>query len=89
MPSAATTLRSDRSLTCGWLCQAIGNEMEMTQINLSGILPSATIMVVSVTGSTTNGEPLPEDDLALTIEACDEILKLDGAYHPVPPSSLR
>ena len=30
----------------------------MTQVNLDGILPSATIMVVSVTGSTTNGLPL-------------------------------
>ena len=30
----------------------------MTQVNLDGVLPSATIMVVSVTGSTTNGQPL-------------------------------
>ena len=30
----------------------------MTLVNLDGVLPSATIMVVSVTGSTTNGQPL-------------------------------
>jgi len=53
--------------------------MEMANINLGGILPSATIMVVSVTGSTTNGEPLDEEELALTLEACDELLKLDEA----------
>ena len=60
--------------------QAIGNEMEMANINLSGILPSATIMVVSVTGSTTNGQPLEEEELALCLEACDELLKLDGDF---------
>jgi len=58
--------------------QSIGNEMEMANINLGGILPSATIMVVSVTGSTTNGQPLEEEELELCLEACDELLKLDG-----------
>ena len=53
--------------------------MEMVNINLQGILPSATIMVVSVTGSTTNGQPLPDDELEVTLEACDEMMKLDGA----------
>lgn len=30
--------------------KAIGNEEDITEINLDGMLPSATIMVVSVTG---------------------------------------
>ena len=64
-------------MTSVW--QSIGNEMEMVNINLQGILPSATIMVVSVTGSTTNGQPLPDDELEVTLEACDEMMKLDGA----------
>lgn len=34
----------------------IGNEMDLTLVDLEGLLPSATIMVVSVTASTTTGE---------------------------------
>ena len=34
----------------------IGNEMDMTLVNLEEVLLPATIMVVSVTGSTTNGK---------------------------------
>lgn len=52
---------------------------DMTQVNLDGVLPSATIMVVSVTGSTTNGQPLPEGELQKVSEACDRALELDGA----------
>jgi len=59
--------------------QAMRNEMEMANINLGGILPSATIMVVSVTGSTTNGTALEEEDMETTLEACDEMLKLEAA----------
>eukprot|EP00959_Pyramimonas_sp_CCMP1952_P404623 8480081-Pyramimonas_sp.AAC.1 len=49
--------------------KAIGNEMDMTVVNLDGLLPSATIMVVSVTGSTTNGKPLDEENLGKALEA--------------------
>jgi len=59
--------------------KAIGNEMDMTNVELDGVLPSATIMVVSVTGSTTNGEPLSEKDLQKTLAACDRALELDAA----------
>ncbi len=59
--------------------KAIGNEMDTTLVDLDGILPSATIMVVSVTGSTTNGQPLPEDVLASTLEGCERALQLDDA----------
>jgi U4/U6 small nuclear ribonucleoprotein PRP31 len=56
--------------------KVIGNEMDMTMVNLEEVLPSATIMVVSVTGSTTNGKPLPEDELRKTVEGCDEMLRV-------------
>lgn len=59
--------------------KAIGNEMDMTAVNLDGVLPSATIMVVSVTGSTTNGQPLPEETLTKALEAADRGLALDDA----------
>lgn len=55
----------------------IGNEMDLTLVDLEGLLPSATIMVVSVTASTTNGKPLPEETLQKTLEACDRALDLD------------
>ena len=35
----------------------------MTQVDLESALPQTTVMVVSVTGSTTSGRPLPETDL--------------------------
>mmetsp|Transcript_9641 Transcript_9641/g.18075 ORF Transcript_9641/g.18075 Transcript_9641/m.18075 type:complete len:490 (-) Transcript_9641:177-1646(-) len=57
--------------------KTIGNEMDMTVVNLDGLLPSATIMVVSVTGSTTNGKELDEENLAKVLEACDQALELD------------
>jgi U4/U6 small nuclear ribonucleoprotein PRP31 len=57
--------------------KAIGNEMDMTLVDLDGVLPSATIMVVSVTGSTTNGTPLSEEVLGRALEACERALQLD------------
>jgi len=61
----------------------IGNEMDLTLVDLEGLLPSAIIMVVSVTASTTTGKPLPEDLLKKTIEACDRALDLDSARNKV------
>ncbi|CAA6670634.1 unnamed protein product [Spirodela intermedia] len=55
----------------------IGNEVDLTLVDLEGLLPSAIIMVVSVTASTTSGKPLPEENLKKTIEACDRALTLD------------
>lgn len=57
----------------------IGNEMDLTLVDLEGLLPSAIIMVVSVTASTTSGKPLPEDVLQKTVEACDRAIELDSA----------
>eukprot|EP00958_Prasinococcus_capsulatus_P029634 scaffold7576_cov417-Prasinococcus_capsulatus_cf.AAC.11 len=57
--------------------RAIGNEMDMTLVDLSGLLPSATIMVVTVTGSTTNGKELSDNELQKVLEACDMALELD------------
>uniref|UniRef100_A0A0E0AJY1 Nop domain-containing protein n=2 Tax=Oryza glumipatula TaxID=40148 RepID=A0A0E0AJY1_9ORYZ len=63
--------------------QKIGNEMDLTLVDLEGLLPSAIIMVVSVTASTTNGKPLSEENLAKTIEACERALTLDAAKKKV------
>ncbi|KAK1370373.1 hypothetical protein POM88_036465 [Heracleum sosnowskyi] len=57
----------------------IGNEVDLTLVDLQGLLPSAIIMVVSVTASTTSGKPLLAEDLHETVEACDRALTLDSA----------
>lgn len=54
------------------------NEMDMTQIDLGEVLPPTQVMVVSVTGSTTTGKPLSEEQLKAALEACDEMLALDS-----------
>lgn len=55
----------------------IGNEMDMTLVNLSDILSNSQVMIVSVSASTTPGSPLSETDLNECFRGCDEILKLD------------
>ena len=56
----------------------IGNEMDLTAVPLEGILPSATVMVVSVTASTTSGAQLPEAELAKVLAASDMMLRIDA-----------
>ncbi len=59
------------------LCvQRIGNEMDMTKIELSDILPTHLLMIVSVTGSTSGGSPLAPDALSEALRGCDEGLSL-------------
>ena len=55
----------------------IGNEMDVTVIDLDDLLSSSTVMIVSVTGSTTSGKPLSEEDLTQCLKGCDEVLALD------------
>ena len=57
--------------------QKIANEMDIMRVDLESVLPSAAIMVVTVTGSTTDGKELSDTDLELTLEACERLLKLD------------
>mmetsp|Transcript_6589 Transcript_6589/g.19004 ORF Transcript_6589/g.19004 Transcript_6589/m.19004 type:complete len:499 (-) Transcript_6589:370-1866(-) len=57
---------------------AIGNQGDITDVDLDGVLPSATIMVVSVTASTTAGLPLPHTHLHKVLAGCAMTLQLDG-----------
>ncbi|KAG5514214.1 hypothetical protein RHGRI_035572 [Rhododendron griersonianum] len=61
----------------------IGNEMDLTLVDLEGLLTSVIIMVVSVTVSTTIGKPLLEEGLQKTIDACDRALALDSSKKKV------
>ena len=53
-----------------------GTETDLTQVDLTGILPSASIMVVTVTASTTAGQPLPELLQREVSDQCEQILGL-------------
>ena len=55
----------------------IRNEMDMTLVELNDLLPVASVMVISVTGSTTSGKELIEKDLNNVIKACNEVLLLN------------
>lgn len=57
--------------------QRIGNEMDLTLVNLNDILSNSLVMIVSVSASTTPGRPLNEIELNECIRCCNEILKLD------------
>lgn len=56
--------------------KAIGDMEDITKADLDDILPSATCMVVTVTGSTTVGRVLKKEDLVRVIAACDCLLEL-------------
>jgi len=51
----------------------LGNDLEKYKNNevLQQVISNATIMIVSVTASTTQGQPLTEDELELIFEACE------------------
>ncbi|KAI9197432.1 uncharacterized protein BJ171DRAFT_519520 [Polychytrium aggregatum] len=59
--------------------QAIGNEMDLTKIDLKALLPSATVMIVTVTATTTNGRPLSDTELKAVMDGCEMLQQLDGA----------
>ncbi|KAI7868164.1 hypothetical protein BDF14DRAFT_608002 [Spinellus fusiger] len=59
--------------------RAIGNAMDISKVDLRPILPSATIMVITVTHTTTGGHPMSEEAWQVTEEACAMALGLDAA----------
>lgn len=55
----------------------IGNETDMTKLDLKSHLPAASVMVITVTSTTTKGKLLSEMDLNLVIQACDLVIEMD------------
>lgn len=55
----------------------IGNEMDLTLVNLNEVLTPSLVMIVSVSGSTTSGQRLSEIELNECYRGCNEVLKLD------------
>lgn len=64
----------------------IGNSDDIVKVDLHDILPSATVMVVVVTGTTTEGRQLTENEWKACEEACDLALELERTKHTVSPS---
>ncbi|KAJ3302151.1 U4/U6 small nuclear ribonucleoprotein Prp31 [Kappamyces sp. JEL0829] len=56
----------------------IGNETDLTKIDLKSFLPSATVMVIIVTSTTTDGRLLRQEELDEMGEACDVIFEMDA-----------
>ncbi|KAI9484977.1 hypothetical protein BDB00DRAFT_852443 [Zychaea mexicana] len=63
--------------------KAIGNSDNINTNELRPILPSATIMVISVTATTTAGKPLSPTGWKNTEEACDLAFALDAAKRKI------
>eukprot|EP00730_Choanoeca_flexa_P015054 TRINITY_DN6814_c0_g1_i3.p1 TRINITY_DN6814_c0_g1~~TRINITY_DN6814_c0_g1_i3.p1 ORF type:complete len:489 (+),score=153.93 TRINITY_DN6814_c0_g1_i3:54-1520(+) len=59
------------------------NELDVNQSAISEVLAPATVMVVSVTASTTQGEVLDEEELTRVMEAADLILRLQRAKETI------
>lgn len=47
------------------------------KVDLASVLPSATVITVTVTASATNGSPLDEEALEAVLTLASQILKLD------------
>ncbi|OQR85801.1 U4/U6 small nuclear ribonucleoprotein Prp31 [Achlya hypogyna] len=60
------------------VAQRIGNETDMTRVDITDLVPSATVMSVQLTGSSGKGSQLSSDDLKQLHETCEEIITLDG-----------
>ena len=61
----------------------IGNAMSIVKLDFTGVLSSASAMVVKTAAMTTKGQPLPELDLAIVMKACDMAIDLDNAKRKV------
>uniref|UniRef100_I3JHF2 U4/U6 small nuclear ribonucleoprotein Prp31 n=2 Tax=Oreochromis TaxID=8139 RepID=I3JHF2_ORENI len=79
------TVEIDNELSDLFEHDELGNNLEKCKNNetLQQILTNATIMVVSVTASTTQGSLLSEDELKQLEEACDMALELNQSKHRI------
>lgn len=62
---------------------ALGNDARLHATGLEGVLPSGTVVVISMTAATTTGRPLPDQEWACVLEACDIVQSLEETRHKV------
>lgn len=56
----------------------LGNNLHLARVELAELLPSASIISLSVAATTTSGKALSEEDLAKVLEACEVVFDLDA-----------
>nr|WCZ58383.1 U4/U6 small nuclear ribonucleoprotein Prp31 [Paratrimastix eleionoma] len=63
--------------------KAIGNHVDMSNVNLQGILPPNIILTVEMTASMSLNRVLPEDIMSEVMKGCDEVLALENARQQI------
>jgi U4/U6 small nuclear ribonucleoprotein PRP31 len=61
----------------------IGNSLDLSNVNLEKILPSATVMVITMASSTSNGVELDSETWKRVDEACDVMFQLEETRHKI------
>jgi len=56
----------------------IGDAQDLTQVDLRQILPSEIVMIVAVTATTSEGQPLSKTEIKKVLDACDMAFKLEA-----------
>ncbi|EQC36300.1 hypothetical protein SDRG_06405 [Saprolegnia diclina VS20] len=56
----------------------IANETDMTLVDITDLVPSATVMSIQLTGSSGKGVLLSPEDLQMLHDTCNEIISLDS-----------
>jgi U4/U6 small nuclear ribonucleoprotein PRP31 len=59
------------------IVKRIGNETNLTLIDLSDILPGSALLTLQMAATTTSGKPLTPEELEKVIEGCDMAISLD------------
>ena len=63
--------------------ERLQNHLEVTKTDLSELLAPATIMIVSVAASTTQGKPLSDTELYNVLGACATAEELTDSYRRI------
>lgn len=63
--------------------QCIGNEMDITHVDLDSVLPGHTSMIVRIGASTTDGRPLSKEKIEAVFAGCAEALALHAARQEI------
>jgi U4/U6 small nuclear ribonucleoprotein PRP31 len=71
------------------IVKRIGNETNLTLIDLSDLLPGSSILTLQMAATTTSGKPLPSEELEKVIEGCDMALTLDETRKKVLFSKMK
>ncbi|OQR80462.1 U4/U6 small nuclear ribonucleoprotein Prp31, partial [Thraustotheca clavata] len=60
------------------VAQRIANQNDMTLVDITDIVPSATVMSIQLTGSSGKGLQLNPEELQMMLDTCEEVIALDS-----------